>query len=181
MVMRRRSGLSLVQQAFALRASFPEAKTKLNATRLLWMSVLQPTALSRSYRVQITYVLRQYPSVRVLDELAGRDGASLPHVYSNGTLCLHQVNEWTSNLSLVNSTVPWAAEWLANYEIWLATGDWYGGGEWPPGRATPTSEAGSVGGPTAGGAKAAPSGAADVDEPVRPDQRGWPDDKRRRH
>lgn len=23
---------------------------------------------------------------------------------------------------------------LANYEIWLATGDWHGGGEWPPRR-----------------------------------------------
>jgi hypothetical protein len=26
------------------------------------------------------------------------------------------------------------AEWLVHYEIWLMTGEWYGGGDWPPGR-----------------------------------------------
>ena len=43
---------------------------------------------------------------------------------------------------IVDTTVPWTAEWLLNYEIWLATGSWYGGGEWPPppaGNLTPTS------------------------------------------
>ena len=35
---------------------------------------------------------------------------------------------------MVDTTVPWTSEWLLNYEIWLATGTWYGGGEWPPRR-----------------------------------------------
>ena len=25
--------------------------------------------------------------------------------------------------------------WLVHYEIWLVTGEWYGGGDWPPRRA----------------------------------------------
>jgi hypothetical protein len=33
---------------------------------------------------------------------------------------------------IVDTTIPWTSEWLINYEIWLPTGDWHGGGEWPP-------------------------------------------------
>jgi hypothetical protein len=32
---------------------------------------------------------------------------------------------------MVDTTLPWTAEWLINYEIWRATGLWYGGGQYP--------------------------------------------------
>jgi len=133
----RRSGLSPVQQAFALRSRFPDAKGTVKPGRLLWTGVLQPTALARSYRVEIAYRPRQRPEVRILDPLDTREGESLPHVYSDGTLCLYLSGEWNESMFLVDSIVPWTAEWLANYEIWLATGDWHGGGEWPPRRSSP--------------------------------------------
>jgi hypothetical protein len=41
---------------------------------------------------------------------------------------------------LADTILPWAVEWLAYYEIWLATGVWYGGGEWPPRRMGGKSE-----------------------------------------
>jgi hypothetical protein len=130
----RRSGLSPAQQAFALHARFPEAKGTLKAGWLVWTAPLRPTPLSRSYRVEITYRPRQDPRVRVLDSLETREGRSLPHIYSDGTLCLHQPGDWMDKMFIADSTVPWTAEWLANYEIWLATGDWHGGGQWPPRR-----------------------------------------------
>jgi len=37
-------------------------------------------------------------------------------------------------MAIADTIVPWTADWLAHYEIWLVTGDWYGGGEWPPRR-----------------------------------------------
>jgi len=40
----------------------------------------------------------------------------------------------TQSMLIADTTVPWTAEWLANYEVWLATGEWHGGGEWPPRR-----------------------------------------------
>jgi hypothetical protein len=43
-----------------------------------------------------------------------------------------EMYEWTVGMSIANTIVPWTSEWLAHYEIWLATGDWQGGGEWPP-------------------------------------------------
>jgi hypothetical protein len=130
----RRSELSAAQQAFALHARFPDAKGTLKAGRLLWSVCLQPTPISRTYRIQIDYGPRGQPRVRVLDQLRMRAGESLPHVYSDDTLCLHLVEEWSSRMFIADTTVPWIAEWLVNYEIWLATGEWYGGGEWPPRR-----------------------------------------------
>ena len=41
-------------------------------------------------------------------------------------------------MSIADTIVPWTAEWLVYYEIWLMTGEWYGGGDWPPRRAATT-------------------------------------------
>jgi hypothetical protein len=132
---------SLAKQAFALRARFPSSVIAINSRQLTWQGSLQPTPASRDYSVQITYRQEQYPAVRVLEPvLDPRDDASLPHVYDNGCLCLHLPEEWHGEMLIARSTVPWTSEWLLNYEIWHATGTWYGGGEWPPSRTldTPT-------------------------------------------
>lgn len=127
------SARSLAQQAFALRAAFPEARAELSPKRLMWRGMITPTPLSRSYRVGITYRIRQYPKVRVLaPTLETRPGESIPHLFSSGNLCLHLDDEWSPDLLIVETTVPWTSEWLLNYELWLGTGSWYGGGEWPP-------------------------------------------------
>jgi hypothetical protein len=147
-VTRRRVALSLAQQAFALRARFPGVHAALSARQLVWIGELQPTSLSRRYTVELTYARQRFPRVRVLDELEVRAGEkSLPHVYSDGSLCLHRDDEWSSQMFLADTILPWAAEWLAHYEIWFATGTWYGGGEWPPRRvgATDASPAGLEG------------------------------------
>jgi hypothetical protein len=126
---------SLAQQAFALRARFPETKARLTTKRLDWTGELQPAALSRTYRVRVTYELRAYPKVTVLSpRLESRPGKSLPHVFADGSLCLHLEDDWNSGMLLVDTIVPWTSEWLIQYEIWKFTGEWYGGGEWPPTR-----------------------------------------------
>ncbi len=131
--MRKRAATrSLAQQAFALRSRFPNERVDLAAARLVWRGTIQPTPLSRAYRVQVTHRTGRVPEVRVLDALDGRPDEALPHVYRDGTLCLHLPGEWTSDMLIVDTTLPWAAEWLINYEIWKATGDWHGGGQWPP-------------------------------------------------
>jgi hypothetical protein len=132
---------SLVRQAFALRARFPEAKTKLMPTRFTWTGTLQPNELSRVYTVRITLTEGRFPKVDVLDPaLEGRPGESIPHLFADGSLCLHLEGEWDSTMLMVDTTVPWTSEWLLNYEVWKATGVWYGGGAWPPRRQDPDQE-----------------------------------------
>lgn len=132
---RRTTTLSLPQQAFALRARFPKVRADLKPGRLIWTGCIQPTPLSRTYRVEVACSRGGILRVRVLEpSLDGRPGQPLPHVYGDGTLCLHLDGEWTQDMLIVDTTLPWTSEWLINYEIWTATGDWYGGGEWQPAR-----------------------------------------------
>ena len=134
-------GLSLAQQAFALHGRFPQVRAILNPTLLVWTGGIQPTALSRTYTVRIAYHLANYPRVSVLEPfLKTRAGERLPHTYEDGTLCLHKLGEWKPSMLIVDSTLPWTAEWLIYYELWLVTGEWYGGGEWPPPRSVPNSD-----------------------------------------
>jgi hypothetical protein len=123
----------LVRQAFALRARLPEAKAKLTPTRFTWTGRLQPNELSRVYAVRITLIDGRFPRVDVLDpDLETRPGEAIPHLFGDGSLCLHLENEWVPTMLMVDTTVPWTSEWLLNYEVWKATGAWYGGGgEWP--------------------------------------------------
>ena len=36
--------------------------------------------------------------------------------------------EWRSDMKIATSIVPWLSLWLYYYEVWLATGEWEGGG-----------------------------------------------------
>jgi hypothetical protein len=57
------------------------------------------------------------------------DKSLLPHVYKDNVLCLHLPGEWTPAHLLGDTIVPWTAEGLMYYEMWLATdAEWLGGG-----------------------------------------------------
>jgi hypothetical protein len=117
----------MAQQATGLRSVFPDAHLVLKTHSLRWTGRLQPFELSRAYTIQIDYSQQRYPAVRVLaPELKATEAGFLPHTYDDGTLCLHDVGQWNGGMLIVDTIVPWAAEWLLHYEIWLATGEWFG-------------------------------------------------------
>lgn len=129
----RRAGRSLPQQAFALSARFPDGKLTLTHGTLTWIGEITPTELSRTYLVRIRYRLDAIPKVTgIRPTLQTRRDEGLPHVYTGDILCLHEDVDWAPTMSLADTIVPWAAEWLMYYEIWVATGTWEGGGVWPP-------------------------------------------------
>jgi hypothetical protein len=135
-----------IQQA-ALKARFPESFVRITRNELVWRGKLTPTPLSMTYTVQIEYRLTKNPSVTVLEpQLKSCNGERPPHLYRKtrhyptDRLCLFLPggHEWTGRLLLADTMVPWAAEWLLHYEIWLATGEWCGGGVHPgPSKKTP--------------------------------------------
>lgn len=155
---RQPAARSLAQQAFALRGTFPHASATLTPTVLDWTGDLKPTPLSRTYTVRVVYRPGRYPHVTVeRPTLEPRPGESLPHVFNDGSLCLHLDEDWTSNMLIVDTILPWTSEWLIHYEIWKFTGTWYGGGEWPPVRNPDVA--------TAADAMLSPSGTQAVLEP----------------
>jgi len=54
----------------------------------------------------------------------------IPHSYSLTRPCLFfpSSESWRSDMKLADKIVPWLSLWLEFYEMWRATGEWYGGG-----------------------------------------------------
>jgi hypothetical protein len=97
-----------------------------------WTGTIRPTPISQVYRVRIVYKLGDAPNVRVLSPKLGHrpDGSRAPHLYADDEPCLYLPGsgEWDSTQPIAATIVPWLSLWLFHYEVWLATGDWLGGG-----------------------------------------------------
>lgn len=119
--------------------------------RLVWECDIIPTPNSVTYRIRIDYTINQTPNVYVIEPpvLDRPEGAEmLKHVYSTEKqqICLYYgpFGEWDSTMFLAQKIVPWAAEWLLFYELWVITGEWLGEGI-EHSRQTPFRKANSTG------------------------------------
>lgn len=126
--------INLAIQKLALNKLFPDAESQIHRSELVWVGMLQPSPMSDCYKVRVLYKLNGSPDVKVLEPpLQPKNNQKAPHLYSGERLCLYlpQVGEWTKGMLLSETIIPWASEWLLNYEIWLVTGEWCGGGVHP--------------------------------------------------
>lgn len=134
----KQPGYTLIDQQIALMQSYPNATCYIHRSTLTWEGSIRPSPLSRFYRVIITYKIGKRPLVTVGgDELPGLDRSDFPHWFSidrrNKTVnvCLHLPHEFDDSQLISECIISWTAEWLYFYEIWLATGEWCGGGKHP--------------------------------------------------
>jgi len=130
-----RGRLGLGEQLAYLRVICPDFETEVRDGRLRSVGLLQPTEISRQYRVEFTQAGGRSPEVRVISPLLrrGRKDEDIPHMYDQVRLCLYLPSgeEWKPSDPIALTVVPWASLWLLYYEVWLATGDWQGGGIHP--------------------------------------------------
>lgn len=124
----------MAQQANLIDQAIPGARNRFHRGRLTCTVALQPTEMSGTYTVEVSYKPGRRPAVRVRDPVLQTrpDVGGLPHVYVGDELCLNFPGEWDSTMSIGHTILPWACEWLLHYEIWLASGEWTGGGVHPP-------------------------------------------------
>ena len=130
------SELSFLRQEGALKSYFPGSKIdRKQEKEITWIHRVTPSPLSSSYLLKLHHQAGEVPKVYVLDPMPLKlaDGKFLlPHVYSTPEqrLCLYypKDKEWKPTMFYANSIIPWACEWLLHYEVWLATGEWRGGG-----------------------------------------------------
>ena len=114
-----------------------------------WLGALR--ALCQTHTILVAYYREPdrglvggcLPLVTVVDPLLHRRDETphepIPHHYPNPTcpelpfLCLYDpdAGEWDPGRAIARTIVPWAIDWLACYEGWLATGEWTGGGRHP--------------------------------------------------
>lgn len=132
----------LAQRAGELRALQLQGATVrlVGGRELHYRFAIAPSAFGRNYDCLLR--MRpdsQAPEVLVLHPnlvaLAGEQ--MIPHIYAHagpGTkLCLWwpKQREWVPQMKLVETCIPWTAEWLWYFEDWLSTGEWAGGGKHP--------------------------------------------------
>ena len=112
-----------VQQA-CIQERFPQFNySRVNNS---WTGKLKPTTSSPEYLVKVVYKPDNIPKVFVLKPKIHPDA---PHIYKeNGSLCLYYPPDgsWNGQKLIGNTIIPWTAEWLYYYEIWLVTRQWYG-------------------------------------------------------
>ena len=127
--MARRRILALVREARLLDGHYPHGQATLKAGMLRWTGELQPSEVSRQYRVDLRYTPPHPPRVLVRrPELVIDADGNLPHIYPDGSLCLHEPGQWSPGDPIAETILPWACEWLLHYEFWRATGEWCGSG-----------------------------------------------------
>lgn len=116
----------VVAEHVLIRGEFPFLHSRISGLELTCRGRIQPTEQSQSYRIEIRYAPWDSPEVRVIDpKIQFTKGA---HMYHNDTLCLYDWREqpWQNHWHLHQTIIPWTAEWLVFYELFLLTGKWLG-------------------------------------------------------
>ncbi len=118
------------RQLTAIHSMLPTATGTVRRGKLDCVMRIQPSPASQRYTVRLRYQHGRHPQVTVIDpQLTLHPHAhALPHVYPGDELCLYYPSEWRHDMLLATTILPWTAEWLMHYELWLITGRWTGGG-----------------------------------------------------
>ncbi|RQW62537.1 hypothetical protein [Vibrio viridaestus] len=135
----------LRSQLNALIKRYPTGRGRIikvkGGLQLEWRQQLQPTRFARKYEVLVRwYGINDIPDVEILSpnlqELA--NGKRSPHEFlskKNTKPCLmfngKGSKDWTFNMLIAESIIPWTMEWLYYWELWLSDGEWRGGGVHP--------------------------------------------------
>ena len=123
----------MFSRANEVKRLFPSSKVRCKCGKLEVILSLKPTDVSVDYKVRLV-VQQGRKSVDVFVEEPRinlyENGKKVPHIYSNGSLCLYypEYQEWNYRDSWAETLIPWTSLWLFYYEIWKDTGNWLGGG-----------------------------------------------------
>lgn len=130
--MNRIRTIGIREQSAWLRNRHPDFQCQVKNGLLICRGHLQPSPVSATYAVVIQYRVGTWPEVFVpSDQLQPLEsGGRIPHTYGRGRPCLFYPSResWRSDMKLADKIVPWLSLWLSYYEMWRATGEWFGGG-----------------------------------------------------
>lgn len=119
------SDITIGQQMFAMRSLFPQFRYKREQQHPTWRGTLKPTSKSPLYKVKVIYPYPLSPKVWIVFPPVDPNA---PHRYSDNSICLFfpKDRDWDTSKFVAKTIIPWTVEWLALYEIWCLTGEWYG-------------------------------------------------------
>ncbi len=126
--------LSTRRQAMYIRVRLPGFRTRFDGKTMVAFGDIQPSELSKTYRIRLDYRFHCRPRVQVISpKLERYNDEDIPHMYGQEYLCLYLpgAGDWSPDKEIAKTIIPWAALWLNYYELWHATGEWLGGGHEP--------------------------------------------------
>jgi len=105
---------------------FPCFKCLLSRRHLECEGLITPSKGCASYRIVISYEQDGVPRVKIREPQI--TPSSTIHMYDNGALCLYKPAEtpWKLSDNVHEKIIPWTAEWLVFYELYLMCGKWLG-------------------------------------------------------
>lgn len=105
---------------------YPFMHTRIIGDRVTCRGTMRTTDTGADYRIEVVYKPWTTPKVHILDPAIQPERKL--HFFDNGTLCLFDWREqpWQKHWNLADTIIPWTAEWLLYYELYLLTGKWLG-------------------------------------------------------
>lgn len=115
--------VTIAQQHMHMQQRFPSFR--FDRRKSCWLGTLKPTLASPSYCAEISYRMGKSPKVHLVEP---RVNPKSPHLYDDLSLCLYLPRDrsWHPGCLLVDTIVPWTAEWLLFYEYWQIHDEWIG-------------------------------------------------------
>ena len=132
---RKAAPIGLPVQLMQLKQTYGDLiiKSHIKGNTLSCTMLLTPSLASATYKVLITYKLSEFSPRSWLIEpiIESHKDKNLEHVYGfdakgHPRLCVYdpKTNEWTGQMLLATSYVPWIVTWLNAYEYWMITNKW---------------------------------------------------------
>ncbi len=124
--------IHLLNQKNSIRTYYPEFKTEIVKNELIIKGELQPSPLHKKYKFRLSYIYKKSPIVDIIEPKIQRrePHRPVPHVYEKNRPCLYypKTHEFTHDMMLSETIIPWLSLWLYFYEVWYTTGVWLGEG-----------------------------------------------------
>lgn len=109
-----------------MRKHFPCFNCSVMGRVLTCVGEITPSEGCDTYKVKICLPVGMTPRVKVLNPKIEYDRRI--HMYACGHLCLYKPKDqpWMETDYVHEKILPWTAEWLVYYELFLITGEWLG-------------------------------------------------------
>ena len=127
------------EQAAHMLLICPDFSYRINRGVLNGRANIVPSAGCERYNFELTYRVGDFPKITIIDPVLRRrpEGEKVPHTYGDDEPCLFRPGvDWQGGDIIAFTIIPWLAAWLFYYEMWHATGKWFGGGDHPVVEAT---------------------------------------------
>jgi hypothetical protein len=115
-----------VMQKKLMYQYFPDFRCSLARRQLTCIGEITPAEGCDTYTLKIQCGAGEIPKVWILAPKIVANSET--HVYADGSLCLYYPLEspWRPTDNIHEKLVPWTAEWLVFYELYLISGVWLG-------------------------------------------------------